>query len=197
MRPDQHLHAGNGCKKCSISKGENRIALFLKQKEIPYISEYFLPETPKEYPKVRYDFYLPEAKILIEFDGIQHFDKSAYELLQEARGRRRDSISYEKRVEYDKLKNKLAKANGYILIRIPYLVLNTIEEFLTKRLLDIYKYWIIVDSKLCVYKTFYDLAKSYNLPDETTENDVLDILEKVIEYKLVLKNNRSTLIKFS
>lgn len=197
VRPDRHLHAGNGCKKCSISKGENRIALFLKRKEIPYISEYFLPETPKEYPKVRYDFYLPEAKILIEFDGIQHFNKSAYELLQEARGKGHDSISYEKRVEYDKLKNKLAKANGYILIRVPYLVLNTVEEFLAKRLLDVYKYWIIVDSKLCVYKTFYDLAKSYNLPDETTENDVLDILEKVIEYKLVLKNNRSTLIKFS
>ena len=59
----------------------------------------------------RYDFYLPEYNILIEFDGIQHFSPNHFYGGEE---------EFEKRKSYDKYKNQYALEHGYTLIRIPY-----------------------------------------------------------------------------
>lgn len=61
--------------------------------------------------KPRYDFFLPERNILIEYDGEQHF-KQMFRFDTEER--------FLLRKRHDEYKNIYAKENGYILIRIPY-----------------------------------------------------------------------------
>jgi len=66
-----------------------------------------------------FDFYLPDKKILIEYDGQQHFNKS--------KGLNFDFDSIKRN---DEIKNNFAIANEYILVRIPYTKLNKIKELL-------------------------------------------------------------------
>lgn len=75
QKPANHL-MGQGCPGCRCSKGENLIRIALDTEGIVYHKEYKLPETPQY--KYRYDFYLPDLDILIEFHGIQHFKPIAY-----------------------------------------------------------------------------------------------------------------------
>ena len=67
--PNNHL-LGKGCPKCKTSKGETTIMRILEKHNIKYIHQYKLPNTKYLF---RYDFYLPELNILIEFHGGQHY----------------------------------------------------------------------------------------------------------------------------
>lgn len=69
-----HLQ-GNGCPKCDSSKGENIIRSLLDKHNIQYIQEYRIPD---QIYKFRYDFYLQELNVLIEFHGKQHFKPIEY-----------------------------------------------------------------------------------------------------------------------
>lgn len=62
---------GVGCNKCSGSMGEKLIAIVLEELNITYHREWRVPNTPYLH---RYDFYLPEYKILIEYQGKQHYE---------------------------------------------------------------------------------------------------------------------------
>jgi len=111
------------CPKCSKeikeSKGERRIRLFLEKNNIEFIQEYKVPDS-----NLRFDFYLPEYNLAIEYDGIQHF-KSKYEFTE-------DSFKETKRRDF--LKNRLCFINKINLIRISYLEYNNIEKILRKHL---------------------------------------------------------------
>ena len=96
-----------GCLK--MSHGELKIYNLLKENNIDFIQEYH-PKNSNLFQNGRYDFYIPPQKILIEYDGKQHFqikgsgwDESLDDI------QRRDSQ-----------KNEWALKNGYTLIRIPY-----------------------------------------------------------------------------
>lgn len=69
--------------------------------------------------KARFDFYLPEYNIIIEFDGYQHFRFTGYEWNTEE--------NYLKTVAHDKYKNQWCKDNQLKLIRIPYTHLSTLK----------------------------------------------------------------------
>ena len=64
---NNHLN-GAGCPKCSRSRGESFIQLVLDKYKIPYKPEHRLPPN-----RCKYDFYLPEHNLLIEFHGLQHY----------------------------------------------------------------------------------------------------------------------------
>ena len=64
--PDSVL-GGSGCSKCSASRGEREITKFLSDQGIIFEHQKILFEV------YRYDFYLPELNVLIEYDGEQHF----------------------------------------------------------------------------------------------------------------------------
>lgn len=68
--PNAHLQ-GQGCPRCKKSKGELAIIDILDKNDIDFKDEYKLPEVEGNY---RYDFYLPDYRILIEFHGIQHYE---------------------------------------------------------------------------------------------------------------------------
>lgn len=69
--PYNHL-LGKGCKKCNESKGEKIIRCYLEENLIRFESEKSFEEC-KNIKKLRFDFYLPEYNLCIEYDGIQHF----------------------------------------------------------------------------------------------------------------------------
>ena len=68
--------------------------------------------------KLRYDFYLPEKNILIEYDGIGHYKPVDRFGGQEGLATRR---------MYDFIKDKFAESQNMKLIRIPYTVRNIDE----------------------------------------------------------------------
>lgn len=65
----RHLK-GQGCPVCKSSKGELRIKAILDKNNIRHIREYSIPGVT---PRFRYDFYLPDHRLLIEFHGGQHY----------------------------------------------------------------------------------------------------------------------------
>lgn len=64
------------CRGCQLgSIGERKVADYLKSHDIPYIQEYRVSIDGK---RRRYDFYLPEDGVVIEFNGIQHYEAIDY-----------------------------------------------------------------------------------------------------------------------
>ena len=65
------LNNKNLCSCRSESKGENKIRLFLIKNKIKFTQEFTIKINNK---KFRFDFHLPDYNIIIEYDGIQHFE---------------------------------------------------------------------------------------------------------------------------
>lgn len=74
--PTSHL-SGVGCSECSESKGETKVTEFLNKNNINFIPQKtFDGCTYKR--KLKFDFYLPEYNMCIEFNGIQHYKANEY-----------------------------------------------------------------------------------------------------------------------
>jgi len=117
--PPHHLN-GAGCPICKSSKGEIEVQKFLKNRNINYIQQHTFNDC-KNLKVLRFDFYLPEYKICIEYDGRQHFNPidmfggdRAFELLR----------------KNDEIKNTYCSENEINLIRVNYK--DNIEEILNK-----------------------------------------------------------------
>jgi hypothetical protein len=117
--PVYHL-SGSGCPKCFRSKGEKAISESLKKWNIKYIEQHIFNDCVYNKP-LKFDFYLPEYNICIEYDGEQHFN------VKEHWG---GEIEFEKIKKRDKIKNEYCMNNNIGLIRISYL--ENIEEKLIK-----------------------------------------------------------------
>lgn len=104
----------------SHSQGEKRIENALQALNISYIREKTFPDLVGETGmRLRYDFWLPEKNILIEYDGGQYFYSvplwGGNEYLKDTQHR-------------DSLKNDYARNNGIRLIRISYKDKNLIND---------------------------------------------------------------------
>ena len=119
---------GNRCPVClDKSKGENRIVKYLDDNNIEYIHDRrcFKDLLSCKGVPLRPDFILPEYKIWIEFDGVQH-----YKIINYFGGL--DKFITLK--IHDTFKNIYAKEHGYKMIRIPYWNMNNIEYILNEEL---------------------------------------------------------------
>jgi hypothetical protein len=105
QKPSDHLY-GKGCPHCRTSKGEIMVKNFLEEKNIKYISQHSFPEC--RYKRVlKFDFYLPNHNMCIEYDGKQHFtEKNPF-----------GDCDIKKR---DEIKNQYCIDNSIGLIRIKY-----------------------------------------------------------------------------
>lgn len=119
QRPSDHCR-GNGCPICKESLGERAIRFFLEEKNIDYTKEFRI----KKY-LYRFDFYLPEYLTIIEYDGRQHFE--AIDFFGGEEGLKSTK-------ERDKKKDRLAKAHGLKVIRIPYHDKDNIADILNTKL---------------------------------------------------------------
>lgn len=99
---------------CLKSFGEYKIINILKNNNIDFIYQYKnenckFQDTNK---MAIFDFYLPDRKIIIEYDGEQHFIQGT--------GVYNNLEKFQKTQEHDTFKNEWCKENGITLIRIPY-----------------------------------------------------------------------------
>jgi hypothetical protein len=69
--PNNHLR-GAGCPICNDSKGEKLIKEYLKENKIEFISQHRFDDC-KNIKPLPFDFYLPDYKICIEYNGEQHY----------------------------------------------------------------------------------------------------------------------------
>jgi very-short-patch-repair endonuclease len=121
--PNIHLR-GSGCKKCSDSFGEKEISKFLDKFSIKYEREYKFKECLNIYP-LRFDFYIPSMRTVIEFDGIQHFQPVTHFGGVEA---------YERLKINDKIKEDYCEENYINIIRIRYDQIDDIYQILWENL---------------------------------------------------------------
>lgn len=118
--PNDHLN-GCGCPKCNESNGERKIRLFLENKNLDFIYQKKF-DNCVNIKKLPFDFYLPKKKLLIEFDGEQHYSGNNFFGLD----------SHFKTKNNDKIKNKFCHDNKLDLIRIPFYEINNLEKILNK-----------------------------------------------------------------
>lgn len=105
--------AGHGCPSCSQSKGEKEISKTLNSLSINFVEQKKFNEclNKKTGRVLKFDFYLPDLNLLIEYDGEQHFKPIEFFGGQD---------ELVKRQALDKIKNRYAIDNGFKLLRIPY-----------------------------------------------------------------------------
>jgi len=124
-----HLVDGTGCPKCKESLGEKMVGELLENRGIIY-------EPQKKFPglvykrQLSYDFYLPTEKVLIEYQGLQHYEPVSF-----GEGAcPHENFKYQQ--IRDSIKRYYAKNNGYNLIEIPYTedTYDSIEYFINREL---------------------------------------------------------------
>jgi very-short-patch-repair endonuclease len=103
QRPITH-YEGHGCPFC-INKTEAKLYEIMKQ-IYPSIQTQFKQDWCKKKLHLPFDFCIPEYKIIIELDGIQHFIQVS------------NWSSPEEQFENDKFKEECANQNGYSVIRL-------------------------------------------------------------------------------
>ena len=117
------------CPKCNESKGEKTISDILNSLNIKYSTQKRFPECKHKNP-LPFDFYIhnKKSKLLIEFDGRQHFESveifGGEDVLKDTQFR-------------DKIKNDFAKEKEIPLLRIPYTEQDNIESILTNKLKEL------------------------------------------------------------
>lgn len=114
VSPDS-LVQGTRCPRCSSSKGEQLVSEILDSNNIKYVAQkrfngcYYKKPLP-------FDFFIPDSKVCIEYDGEQHFfpvnfggEDSNFLSERFLKGKNRDSI-----------KDDFCKNEGITLLRLPY-----------------------------------------------------------------------------
>ena len=123
-KPNYIIHMKCGCPYCNFSKGEKQIYKFLDKLCIRYEKQKIININNKEY---RFDFYLPDINIFIEYDGIQHYEPVDYF---------GGVDQFKLTVESDNIKNKWCHDQKIDLIRIGYMV-DDIESYLAEKILSL------------------------------------------------------------
>ena len=171
VKPNAHLASKCGCPRCIQSYGELLISNLLKDNGIKFIPEYKI----KGY-RYRFDFYLPDLKIFIEFHGKQH-----YVPVDRFGGKE----SFEKTKIRDALKVNLVKDLGEKLIVLNYrdLELGLLDKKLKNELLKATKYYFIENDKVLPFKRILQVYKYFKLNLNIPCRDLESILETDLNVK--------------
>lgn len=124
IQPARYFNQGKNCPTCKPkSIGELKVKNILKNHNIKYYEQYTYPDCVDK-KVLFFDFYLPEYNILIEYQGLQH-----YEPVGEFGGQE----VFKDVIRRDNIKREYSKANNIKLIEIPYWIKN-IEDFLVEKI---------------------------------------------------------------
>ena len=124
QQPTDHA-TGSGCPRCKESNGETLIASGLIDLNIKFETEKKFKCCISKFNRpLRFDFYLPDYNMCIEYDGPQHFKMSTY-FGKEA---------FENTQNNDKIKNEFCRDNGIKLLRIKYTDKHLIPNILKNNL---------------------------------------------------------------
>lgn len=122
QNPSNHL-SGQGCPKCNESKGENKISYYLYKNNIQFIP-YKGFESLRDIRSLKFDFYLEDLNLLVEYDGMGHY-LACFGFTLEQKQKNLEGCQ-----RRDKIKDEWAKANNIPLLRIPYWDYDRIEELI-------------------------------------------------------------------
>lgn len=122
--PTNHLNNGHtsSCG-CLTSKCEEEISKYLRELNIKYYRQKTFDDcrNPKTNALLKFDFYLPELNMCIEYDGKQHFAASGGW----------STPKHLKETQYrDKIKEQYCQDNNIKLIRISYLQKDNLNNIL-------------------------------------------------------------------
>lgn len=106
--PTNHIYNEQGCPICSSSKGERQIAKYLEEKGIKFEQQKTFEGCIYKKP-LRFDFYLPDYNLIIEYNGIQHYEDIF-----------KDPIEFNNVKNRDKYKKDFCRKNGINLLVIKY-----------------------------------------------------------------------------
>lgn len=133
--PDKHLRR-NECPKCNTSSGESKIIKFLIDNKVKYEFQKMFDDciNPRDINKVgrlKFDFYIPDKNLLIEYDGEQHFKSGA-----NIKGRHKVTEKELEESNYrDNIKTDYANKKNITLLRIKYTDFNKIDNILADKLI--------------------------------------------------------------
>ena len=113
-KPYNLLKGVCGCRNCNKSNGERIISLYLMEHDIYYETEKVFDDCRYKRP-LRFDFYIPDFNIAIEYDGKQHFEPVRFKKCQNPEENFRSTKIR------DEIKNQYCKENNIALIRISYM----------------------------------------------------------------------------
>lgn len=117
-----------------MSKAEEKIEQIIISNNIKCIREKTFPNL--QGGRLRYDFYLPDMNILIEYDSEIHF--------QEVPKFHHKYNDFSHAQQNDRLKNSYALSHSIPLYRIPYWEFNSIKNFtdiIQQKFLVTTKWW--------------------------------------------------------
>lgn len=127
--PGSHARDGQGCPRCRMSKGERSIMNILNKNNISYIHQKCF-EGCRYIRKLPFDFYLPKLNIMVEYDGIQHFEPVRFNGMDRKEAEKLFCLTKLK----DSIKDGFCIQNNIKLYRIDYT--QNIEEEIYKILKD-------------------------------------------------------------
>lgn len=112
-------HNKKYCPICYYKKshGEIIISSFLTKHQIEFQREFTFPD----FKLRRFDFYLPELNIVIEYDGIQYFESINFFGGEE---------SFKQTKKRDEEKNQYCKSKNIQLFRLPYNEIDNLNQIL-------------------------------------------------------------------
>lgn len=164
--PFSHVITRCGCPRCLESYGERRVAMFLEKRGIKFIKEYRLPNS-----KFRFDFFLPDFNVFIEFHGIQHY-------LPVKRFGGREGLNRVK--ERDALKEALATTYN-----IPLIVLNfdslrckDIEKSFSNKFKKHFLYWCRTKDGFKRFRSIFEIVDFYDIRDNFPIKEIISIVRK-------------------
>lgn len=112
---------------CLLSYYNMYIKQWLTENKIKYKSEYTVIIDNNAY---RFDFYLPQYNLFIEYDGEQHYKPIRYYTQSDEEMKR----TFEETKRRDKIKNHYCKEKNINLLRIPYWEKENIETIIINHL---------------------------------------------------------------
>lgn len=116
--PTKHLMS-QGCPICKLSKGELKIISILNKHNVKYRTQHKFKEL-----NLKFDFYIKEYNLAIEYDGIQHFKP-----INHFGGIK----SFEEQKIRDRIKDEYCYSRNIRLLRIPYFTID-IEKYIIDHL---------------------------------------------------------------
>ena len=114
----------NCVKKRKISKAQDFVNKYLKELGYNVLHEYdcnIIAKNPLTNHLLPYDNEIPELKLIIEVNGVQHYqEKSSWNVLNAKTNNISEKESLLQQKHRDKIKKDYAIKNGYKFIEIPY-----------------------------------------------------------------------------
>jgi hypothetical protein len=116
---------GTRCPICKSFKGEQKIAKYLTKFGIKFETQKTF-EDLKDRDFLRFDFYLPDKNLIIEYDGIQHYEPVNFGGCTKEQAEE----NFKNQQIRDKIKNEYCNENNINLLRIKYTDFKNINKII-------------------------------------------------------------------